>query len=130
MPTTIANWFAKCSFFRSPSRVHPEPENPEIEDRDRLDAGCTADDFCSADDNLATCGAHTVQDIVEEATCKAADPSHDGDNKNYPDDERLPPPPPPTAKTLHALNILRRAMGAQEIGEDMSTRFYAFERSL
>lgn len=125
--TTIANCFAKCGFFKSPAEVPPEPENPEIEDWDRLDAGCTADDFCSADDNLATCGARTVEDIVGEATCEAADSSDDGDGENEGDDERLPPP---AAETLHALDILRRAMGAQEIGEDTCTRFYAFERSL
>ncbi|EEC10272.1 centromere protein B, putative [Ixodes scapularis] len=59
-PTTIANCFAKCGFFKSPAEVSPEPENPESEDWDRLDAGCAADDFCSADDNLATCGARTA----------------------------------------------------------------------
>ncbi|KAH7982387.1 hypothetical protein HPB52_004301 [Rhipicephalus sanguineus] len=73
-PTTRANCFAKCGFFRSPEEVPSEPEEP-IQGWERLDAGCTADDFFTADDNLATCGAHTVEDIVEEATCEVPIPA-------------------------------------------------------
>ncbi|KAH7947296.1 hypothetical protein HPB52_009784 [Rhipicephalus sanguineus] len=62
-----------------------------------------AEDFCTADDNLATCGARTVEDIVEEATCEVADSSDDGDNIDEGDGEG----PPPAAETLHALDVLR-----------------------
>lgn len=106
----------------------PEPENPEIGGWDHLDAGCTADNFCTADDNRATCGARIVEEIVEKATCEAADDcSDDGDDIEERGDERLPPP---AAETLHALDILKHAMGAEEIREDPCTHFYASERSL
>ncbi|KAH7981689.1 hypothetical protein HPB52_000714 [Rhipicephalus sanguineus] len=84
------------------------------------------EDFCTADDNLATCGARTVEDIVEEATCEVADSSDDGDNIDEGDGEG----PPPAAETLHALDVLRRAMAADEISDDTCTRFYGFQRSL
>ncbi|KAH7967565.1 hypothetical protein HPB52_000128 [Rhipicephalus sanguineus] len=112
-PTTIANCFAKCGFFRSSEEVPSEQEEP-IEGWELLDAGCTAEDFCTADDNLATCGARTVEDIVEEATCEVADSSDDGDNIDEGDGEG----PPPAAETLHALDVLRRAMAADEISDD------------
>ncbi|KAH7948859.1 hypothetical protein HPB49_002821 [Dermacentor silvarum] len=93
--------------------------------RERLNVECTADDFCMADDNLATCGACMVEDIVKEATCKTADSSNDGDDIDVGDGKG----PPPATKTLHALNVLRCAMAANEIS-DMCTRFYGFEQSL
>ncbi|KAH7969710.1 hypothetical protein HPB52_021592 [Rhipicephalus sanguineus] len=109
----------------SSEEVPSEQEEP-IEGWELLDAGCTAEDFCTADDNLATCGARTVEDIVEEATCEVADSSDDGDNIDEGDGEG----PPPAAETLHALDVLRRAMAADEISDDTCTRFYGFQRSL
>ncbi|KAH7985658.1 hypothetical protein HPB52_025484 [Rhipicephalus sanguineus] len=94
------------SEFSSSEEVPSEQEEP-IEGWELLDAGCTAEDFCTADDNLATCGARTVEDIVEEATCEVCDSSDDGDNIDEGDGEG----PPPAAETLHALDVLRRAMG-------------------
>ncbi|KAH7982294.1 hypothetical protein HPB52_003827 [Rhipicephalus sanguineus] len=121
-PTTIANCFAKCGFFRSSEEVPSEQEEP-IEGWELLDAGCTAEDFCTADDNLATCGARTVEDIVEEATCEVADSSDDGDNIDEGDGEG----PPPAAETLHALDVLRRAVAADEISDD--TRVLMWKQS-
>ncbi|KAH7932966.1 hypothetical protein HPB49_005287 [Dermacentor silvarum] len=112
-PTTVANCFSKCGFFGSPEEVPPEPEDT-IEDWERLNVECTADDFCTADDNLATCGARTVEDIVEEATCEAADSSDDSDDIDVGDGEG----PPRAAETLHALDVVRRAMAADEISDD------------
>ncbi|KAL3197834.1 hypothetical protein MRX96_044683 [Rhipicephalus microplus] len=109
-PTTVANCFGKCGFFGSPEEVPPEPEDPTIEDWEQLNVECASDDFCTADDNLATCGARTVEDIVEEATCGAADSSDDGDDIDVGDGEG----PPPAAETLHALGVLRRAVAADE----------------
>ncbi|KAH7985652.1 hypothetical protein HPB52_025489 [Rhipicephalus sanguineus] len=113
-----SNCFAKCGFFRSSEEVPSEQEEP-IEGWELLDAGCTAEDFCTADDNLATCGARTVEDIVEEATCEVADSSDDADNIDEGDGEG----PPPAAETLHALDVLRRAMAADEISDDTCTAF-------
>ncbi|KAH7963656.1 hypothetical protein HPB52_022324 [Rhipicephalus sanguineus] len=124
-PTTIANCFAKCGFFRSSEEVPSEQEEP-IEGWELLDAGCTAEDFCTADDNLATCGARTVEDIVEEATCEVADSSDDGDNIDEGDGEG----PPPAAETLHALDVLRRAMAADEISDDTTALAGALEYSI
>ncbi|KAH7982021.1 hypothetical protein HPB52_002611 [Rhipicephalus sanguineus] len=106
----------------SSEEVPSEQEEP-IEGWELLDAGCTAEDFCTADDNLATCGARTVEDIVEEATCEVADSSDDGDNIDEGDGEGLPP----AAETLHALDVLRRAMAADEISDDTCTRFTDFK---
>ncbi|KAH8031412.1 hypothetical protein HPB51_017184 [Rhipicephalus microplus] len=68
-------------------------------------AGCSADDFCTADDNLATCGACTVEDIVKEATYEVADSSDDDEEMDECDGEGAPP----AAETLHALDVLTRA---------------------
>ncbi|KAL3188234.1 hypothetical protein MRX96_023979 [Rhipicephalus microplus] len=125
-PTTVANCFGKCGFFGSPEEVPPEPEDPTIEDWEQRNVECTSDDFCTADDNLATCGARTVEDIVEEATCEAADSSDDGDDIDVGDDEGRAP----AAEILHALDVLRRAVAADEVSDDTCTRFYAFEQSL
>ncbi|KAH8038696.1 hypothetical protein HPB51_002840 [Rhipicephalus microplus] len=125
-PTTVANCFGKCGFFGSPEEVPPEPEDPTIEDWEQLNVECTSDDFCTADDDLATCGTRTVEDIVEEAACGAADSSDDGDDIDVGDGEG----PPPAAETLHALDVLRRAVAADEVSDDTCRRFYAFEQSL
>ncbi|KAH7959657.1 hypothetical protein HPB49_012801 [Dermacentor silvarum] len=71
-PVTIANCFNKCGCSRSPTKVPLEPEDPDISDWDQLDAGCSMHDFITADDNLTTCGACTVEDILNEATSEAA----------------------------------------------------------
>ncbi|KAL3192574.1 hypothetical protein MRX96_058989 [Rhipicephalus microplus] len=121
MPTTIANCFGKCGFFRNPKEVPEalsELEEP-IEGWECLDAGCSADDFCTADDNLDTCGAHMVEDIVNEATCEVADSSDDDEETDECDGEGAPP----AAQTLHTLDVLRRAMAAEEISNDTCTRF-------
>ncbi|KAL3177788.1 hypothetical protein MRX96_038924 [Rhipicephalus microplus] len=125
-PTTVANCFGKCNFFGSPEEAPPEPEDPNIEDWEQLNVECTSDDFCTADDNLATCGARTVEDIVEEATCGAANSSDDGDDIDVGDGEG----PLLPAETLHALDVPRRAVAADEVSDDTCRRFYAFEQSL
>ncbi|KAL3185242.1 hypothetical protein MRX96_031110 [Rhipicephalus microplus] len=122
--TTIANCFGICGFFRIPEEVPEvlsESEEP-IEGWERLHAGCSADDFCMAYDNLATCGARTMEDIVNEATSEVADSSDDGEEIGECDGEG----PPPAAETLHALDVLRRAMAAEETSDDTCTRFYVF----
>ncbi|KAH7931692.1 hypothetical protein HPB51_029720 [Rhipicephalus microplus] len=128
MRTTFANCFGKWGFFRIPEEV-PEAlsESVEaIEGWECLDAGCSADDFCTADDTLATCGAGTVEDIINEATCEVADSNDDVEEMDKCDGER----PPPAAETLHALDVLRRAMAAEGISDDTCMRFYGFHKSL
>ncbi|KAH7932024.1 hypothetical protein HPB51_029572 [Rhipicephalus microplus] len=85
-----------------------------IEGWECLDAGCSAGDFCTADDNLATCGARTVEDNVSEATCEVADSSNDDEEIDECDGKG----PPPAAETLHALDVLRRSMAAEEMSDD------------
>ncbi|KAH8036611.1 hypothetical protein HPB51_002149 [Rhipicephalus microplus] len=111
-PTTIANCFGKSGFFRIPEEVPEvlsESEKP-IEGWECLDAGCSADDFCTADGNLATCGARMAEDIVNEATCEVADSSDDCEEIDECEGEG----PPPAAETLHALDMLRCAMPAEK----------------
>lgn len=84
-----------------------EPEDLKIEDWDQLDGGCSVLDFITADDNLATCGARTVEDILNEATSGAASSSEEEGNENGRGNDKQPPP---AAETLHAFDILRHAM--------------------
>ncbi|KAL3179752.1 hypothetical protein MRX96_037740 [Rhipicephalus microplus] len=72
---------------------------------------CRVFGFCTADDNLATCGARMVEDIVNGVTCEVADSSDDDEEMDECDGEG----PPPAAETLHALDVLRRAMAAEGI---------------
>ncbi|KAH8036248.1 hypothetical protein HPB51_021492 [Rhipicephalus microplus] len=126
--TTIANCFGKCSFFRIPEKVPEalsESEKP-IEVWECLDAGCSAHDFSAADDYLATCGARTVEDKVNEAMCEVANSSDDDEKMDKSDGKG----PPPVAETLHALDVLRRAMAAEGISDDTCRRFYGFQKSL
>ncbi|KAH8029142.1 hypothetical protein HPB51_023547 [Rhipicephalus microplus] len=115
-PTIIANCFGRCGFFRIPEEVPEalsESEEP-IEGSECLDAGCSADDFCTVDDNLATCGARTVEDNVNQATCEVADSSDDDEEMDECDGEG----PPPAAEALHALDVLRRTIAAEGISDD------------
>ncbi|KAH7938694.1 hypothetical protein HPB51_028789 [Rhipicephalus microplus] len=123
-PTTFVSCFGKCGFLRIPEEVPEvlsESEEP-IEGWECLDGRCS-DDLCTADDNLTTCGVPTVEDIVNEATCEVADSSDDGEKIDEGNDEG----PPPAAETLHALDVVRRAMVAEEISDDTRTRFYGFK---
>ncbi|KAH7958675.1 hypothetical protein HPB49_004139 [Dermacentor silvarum] len=115
MPVTIANCFNKCGCSRSPTKVPPEPEDPDISDWDQLDAGCSMHDFITADDNLTTCGACTVEDILNEATSEAANSTDDKGNENGRGNDEQPPL---AAKTLHTLDILRRAMATEGLSND------------
>ncbi|KAH7955232.1 hypothetical protein HPB51_028168 [Rhipicephalus microplus] len=126
-PTTFVSCFGKCGFLRIPEEV-PEvlSESEEtIEGWECLDGGCS-DDLCTADDNLTTCGAPTVEDIVNEATFEVTDSSDDSEKIDEGNDEG----PPPEAETLHALDVVRRAMVAEEISDDTCTCFYGFQGSL
>ncbi|KAH8028904.1 hypothetical protein HPB51_020070 [Rhipicephalus microplus] len=69
-----------------------------------------------ADDNFATCGARTVEDIVNKATCEVADSSNDDEEINECDSEGSPSP----SEILHTLDVLRRAMAAEGISNDTS----------
>lgn len=86
------------------------------------DAERTADDFCTAYDILTPCGARTVDDIVENATREVADSSDDGKDI----DEGNSNGPPLAAERLHALDVLRRAMAANEISDDTCMHSYGF----
>ncbi|KAH8035109.1 hypothetical protein HPB51_004350 [Rhipicephalus microplus] len=128
--TVVSDWLAKLESLISwiPEELPEalsESEEP-IEGWECLDAGCSADDLCTADDNFATCGARTVEDIVNEVTCEVADSSDDDKEMDECDGEG----PPPADETLHALGVLRHAMAAEGINDDMCTLFYGFQKSL
>ncbi|KAH8021144.1 hypothetical protein HPB51_012539 [Rhipicephalus microplus] len=101
---------------------HQIKSEKPIEGWECLDARCSAHDFCTADDDLATCGARTVEDIVNEATSEVAESSEDGEEIDKCNGEG----PPPAAETPHVLDVLRRAMTTEEISDDTCTHFYVF----
>lgn len=124
-PVTVANFFSKCIFLKNLTEVPPEPEDPETEGWYELDAGCSMHDFITADCNLATCGACTVEDFLNKATSEASNSSDDegGENRGGNDEQ-----PSPAAVTPHALNILGRAMATDEFSNDTCTGFNEFEK--
>ncbi|KAH8029604.1 hypothetical protein HPB51_001886 [Rhipicephalus microplus] len=122
--TVVSDWLAKLEIHEEVPEALSESKDP-IEGWEFLDAGCSADYFFTTDDNLATCGVRT-EDIVNEATCEVADSSDDDEEMHECDGEE----PPPAAETLHALDVLSRAMAAEGISVDTGTRFYRFQRSL
>ncbi|KAH8019706.1 hypothetical protein HPB51_021028 [Rhipicephalus microplus] len=91
----VSDWLAKLEIPEGVPQALSESEEP-IEGWECLDDGCSVDDFCTADDNLATCGACTVQDIVNEATCEVTDSSDDDEEMDVCDGEG----PSPAAETL------------------------------
>ncbi|KAL1445510.1 hypothetical protein MTO96_044984 [Rhipicephalus appendiculatus] len=108
------------------SKRCPQGRKGQLRVGNGLMMGVQPDNFCTAHDNLTTCVACTVEDIVEDVTCEVADSSDDGDDI----DEGGGEGPPLAAETLHALNILRHAMAADEISDDTGKHFYGFQRSL
>lgn len=127
-PTTIANCFAKCGISRSClATASQEPDSLEIENWNQLGVDCTADDFVTADDDLATCGLRSVADIADDVRTSQVEvaSSDDEENGNSCDDQ-----PPTAAETMHALDVLRRAVASDTVRENTSAQFFSFQNSL
>lgn len=126
--TTIANCFSKCGISKSDvATSSQEPDSVQIEDWDLLDVQCTADDFVTADDDLATCGLRSVADIVDDVGTSQVEveSSDDEDNCNSCDDQ-----PPTAAETMRALDTLRRAVAAETVRENTAAQFFSFQNYL
>lgn len=125
-PATIANCFAKCGIFKSVVAATSQVPDPIPADVwNQLGVDCCADDFVTADDDLATCGLRTVEDIVEEASSQHGISSSDEDDDCRSDDQ-----PPTVAETMRALDTLRRAVTSESVRESTSAQFFSFENAL
>lgn len=123
---TIANCFRKCGFFSPAMTVSPEPEEPPaIEEWDELGVECSSHDFITVDDDLATCGTRTIEDIVDEMQ-EELEQQSDSDSEDCGGSEA----PPSTSETLHALDVLRRAVSFGAVSEETSAKFYALQKGL
>ncbi|KAH7955972.1 hypothetical protein HPB52_005305 [Rhipicephalus sanguineus] len=104
---TIANCFRKCGFSTGPdvvpTGVNQEPdEDLVIEGWESLKTEASAQDFVTADDNVATCGLRSIEDLVDEVN----EVESDSDGEDVDVCDQLPT----TAENLHALDILRRTV--------------------
>lgn len=81
----------------------------------------------TADDDLATCGLRSVADIADDVQTLQIEvaSSDDEDNGNSCDDQ-----PPTGAETMHALDVLRRAVALDTVRENTSAQFFSFQNSL
>ncbi|KAK8766588.1 hypothetical protein V5799_006630 [Amblyomma americanum] len=126
---TISNCFRKCGFAigldaASAGDCQEPGEDFTIDGWDNLETEASARDFVTADDNVATCGLTSIEDLVSEADNCGHEPDSDGDADDECDQ------PPSTADTLHALDVLRRTVSAGSVSDETAARFYAFQAGL
>lgn len=126
-PATTANCFGKCGVVESAVAASQVSEDT-IDDWEQLGVECFADDFATADDDLATCGLRTVDKIVSEVasspTSRAETASSDDeDNDLYSASEQ----PPSTAYIMHALDIIGAAWHLSVSGKVHPCSFLHFE---
>ncbi|KAG0414164.1 hypothetical protein HPB47_008664 [Ixodes persulcatus] len=116
---------AKCGFSSPAMTASPEPEEPPaIEEWDQLGVECSSHDFITVDDDLATCGTRTIEDIVDEM--KEPEQQSDSDGEDCGGSEEAPS----TSETLHALDVLRRPVSLGTVSEETSVKFYALQKGL
>ncbi|KAH7943203.1 hypothetical protein HPB52_006345 [Rhipicephalus sanguineus] len=83
-------------------------------------------DFVTADDDLATCGLRTIDEIVKEVA-----PSHPEMVSSDDDDDcSASEQPPSTAEIMHALDIMRCSVASERARESTSAQFFTFQASL
>ena len=101
---TIENCFRKCGFLNTTVAVPEEPDEVElaIENWDTLGFAGSAHDFVTADDDLATCGVKTVEDIIDETTASEQAASNRKDDES---EERSEQPTTTNAETLQAPDV-------------------------
>ncbi|KAG0430768.1 hypothetical protein HPB47_022392 [Ixodes persulcatus] len=114
-------WTTRC-----PTKTaSPEPEEPPaIEEWDQLGVECSSHDFITVDDDLATCGTRTIEDIVDEMKEPEQQSDSDGEDCGGTEEE------PSTSKTLHAFDVLRRGVSLGTVSEETSAKFYALQKGL
>lgn len=106
----------------SDADVDATDDDLAIDDWDQLGVEGSAHDFVTVDDDLATCGLRSIDEIIREGEPQAAGSCSDEDTA----DEQ----PPTTAETLDALDVLRRVVNSERVSEDACERFYMFQRTL
>ncbi|KAK8758869.1 hypothetical protein V5799_003505 [Amblyomma americanum] len=127
-PATTANCFTKCEIFKSTVATTSQVPDPiPVDVWNQLGVDCSADNFVTADDDLVTCGLCTVEDIVEDVSSQPGISTSDGeeDECQNGDDQ-----PPSAGETMHALDILRRAVTSETVRENTTAQFFSFENSL
>lgn len=85
---------------------------------------CSSHNFITVDDDLATCGTRTIEDIVDEM--KEPEQQSDSDIEDCGGSEEAPS----TSETLHALDVLRHAVSLGTVSEETSAKFYALQKGL
>ncbi|KAH7952357.1 hypothetical protein HPB52_022031 [Rhipicephalus sanguineus] len=124
-PTTIANCFGKCGVVESAATASQESED-DIEKWEQLGLDCSADDFVTADDDLATRGLRTIDEIVNEVAASHPEMASSDDD----DDCSASEQPPSTAEIIRDLDITRRSVASERVRESTSAQFFTFQASL
>lgn len=104
---TIVNCFRKCGVLKP--AVATSQGREVISDWDKLSGECFTYDLVATDNDLMTCGLHTIEDVHEFSTSQLEASSSNNGRDNS--DEQQPM----TAETLHALSIMRRAMAPESV---------------
>ncbi|KAH7953955.1 hypothetical protein HPB49_014542 [Dermacentor silvarum] len=82
------------------TREEPD-EDFGIEGWGSLQTQASVHDFVTADDNVATCGLRSIEELL-----------------------------PSTSESLNALDVLRRTVSAGNVSDETAARFYAFQAGL
>ncbi|XP_049522529.1 major centromere autoantigen B-like [Dermacentor silvarum] len=124
---TIANCFRKCGFKTGPDAAPTgDSEEPDedfgIEGWGSLQTQASVHDFVTADDNVATCGLRSIEELVDEVN----EVESESDDEEADVCDQLPS----TSESLNALDVLRRTVSAGNVSDETAARFYAFQAGL
>ncbi|KAH7973081.1 hypothetical protein HPB52_021078 [Rhipicephalus sanguineus] len=116
-------WFLNFVPQDAPVVLNQEPdEDLVIEGWESLKTEASAEDFVTADNNVATCGLRFIEDLVDEVD----EVESDSDGEGVDVCDQLPS----TSETLHGLDILRHTISAGSVSNETATRFYSFQAGL
>ncbi|KAL1416060.1 hypothetical protein MTO96_006501 [Rhipicephalus appendiculatus] len=99
-----------------------------MDEWEQLGVECSADDFATADDDLATSGLRTVDEIANEVAISHTEMASSGDEDDA--DCSASEQPPSTAEIMRALDIMRRGVASESVRESTSVQLFAFQASL
>ncbi|KAH8009043.1 hypothetical protein HPB51_009583 [Rhipicephalus microplus] len=89
-----------------------------IEGWQNLKTEASPQDFVTADDNVATCGLQSIEELVDEVREMESD--SDGEDADVGDLASM-------SENHHALDVLRRTISTDNVSEKNEARFYAFQ---
>ncbi|XP_050037923.1 tigger transposable element-derived protein 6-like [Dermacentor andersoni] len=124
---TIVNCFRKC-IFKTGWDAAPTGENEEpdedfgIEGWGSLQTEASAHDFVTADDNVATYGLRSIEELVDEVN--EVETKSDGEDADVCDQL------PATLESLNALNVICHTVSASNVSDKTTARFYDFQACL